>query len=71
MTTKRAKELLRTIWGAQGNLTAEQSAEIEAASEANETAIDCCQRIAGDIFNWRKAGTFSEECVQHFASIGR
>lgn len=69
MTPERAKTILRAVWGAARNLDQQTAAEIEHNCHKGETLLDCLQRIAGDSFDWRKAGSFSRAAVEHFAKL--
>ena len=74
MTAKRAKEIIRRVWGGQSLLTEAEWLECRqggAPNGANLTLLEWLQGVAGDsAWNWRQhGGAFSQENIQHFANL--
>ena len=70
MTSARAKQILREVWGQARLLSAAETAEIEQVEQMGELCINTLLRIAGlPAWDSEKYPAFSEQARRYFGAI--
>lgn len=69
MTKEQAQEMLRRVWGRDNSLTSADYELAHAVKQADESYLDCVQRVAGDTYDWRDHTL--DERRAYFANVGQ